>query len=275
MSAPAVATTARTPDVLALPSATTMRFVLLAAAMLVVGLFVGVTVFGAVEGQTFQTAVLSCGGNATCLAPIEHRYALFALGGAAAVAIGALVVVLAAPAVIIRRRRLRDPGVVGAAALARLTAFCADAGIRRPPRLLAGSAALRDAFCLGRPGRYAVAIPLPLLIRPHTPLFEAALRHELAHVRGHDVAVSWLARAVWYALAPLLLLPVVLFSLTGDLALLPGYLWRAALIAAVVTLARQSALRSRELSADVTAANLAGAAAVADALNRLRASATA
>ena len=135
---------------------------------------------------------------------------------------GALVVVLAAPAVIIRRRRLRDPGVVGAAAVARLTAFCADAGIRRPPRLLAGSAALRDAFCLGRPGRYAVAIPLPLLIRPHTPLFEAALRHELAHVRGHDVAVSWLARAVWYALAPLLLLPVVLFSLTGNLRCCPA-----------------------------------------------------
>ena len=168
---------------------------------------------------------------------------------------------------------LRDPGLATAAATVRLATFCAEVGIRRPPRLLVGPTSLRDAFSLGRPGRYAIAVPLALVVRPHTPLFEVAMRHELAHIRHHDVALSWLARSVWYTLAPLLLLPVVLFPLTGDVATLPGYLWRAAIIAIVVALAARSALRSRELSADVAAARRAGPDAVRAALTEVRAAA--
>lgn len=210
---------------------------------------------------------------AACMAPIEHTYARYAVGGALTVAAGSTVVIMAAPRVVARRHGLRDPGLATAAATVRLATFCAEVGIRRPPRLLVGPTSLRDAFSLGRPGRYAIAVPLALVVRPHTPLFEVAMRHELAHIRHHDVALSWLARSVWYTLAPLLLLPVVLFPLTGDVATLPGYLWRAAIIAIVVALAARSALRSRELSADVAAARRAGPDAVRAALTEVRAAA--
>jgi hypothetical protein len=280
--------TAEAPTPLDLPSATTLRFVLLAAAMLVAGLFIGVSVFGAVYGRAFASAGDTCYGAgaaagvapiaslpdeasaSACLLPFERLYAVFALGGAVVVAAGAVAVIFVAPYVLVRLHRLRDPGPAFAAVGVRLAAFCADAGIRRPPRVMAGSATLRDAFSFGRPGRYAIAVPLPLIVRAHTSLFEATLRHELAHVRSHDVAVAWLSRAVWYSLAPLLLVPALLFFLTGDEAILPGYLWRAVVIAVVVALAARSALRSRELSADVAAARLAGSSAVTDALARAR-----
>jgi Zn-dependent protease with chaperone function len=274
-------------------SATTMRFVLLTAAMVVTGLFVGVSLFNGLDSAAFLAAGRTCFATAVtgttssaaalssaravgpCMAPIEHRYALFAVGGVLMVVAGACVVVAVAPGIVARRHRLRAVGTVAGAASERLAEFCADVGIRRPPRLLIGPPSLRDAFCLGRPGSYAVAMPLALVVRPHTPLFDVVLRHELAHLRHHDVALSWLARSVWYALAPLLLLPAVLFVVTGDLPLLPGYLWRAAVLGAVVTLAARSALRSRELSADVAAARLAGSDAVRAALGGVRTGAAA
>lgn len=63
MAVPAVAArTGPSLDVLELPSATTMRFVLLTAAMLVAGLFIGVSVFNAVEGAAFLAAHAACYG---------------------------------------------------------------------------------------------------------------------------------------------------------------------------------------------------------------------
>lgn len=69
--------------------------------------------------------------------------------------LGALAVLFVAP-VVIERRRLQLPGPSLATAVQRMWALGQEAGLRRLPTLVIGPAALRDAFCYGRPGRYRV-----------------------------------------------------------------------------------------------------------------------
>lgn len=133
--------------------------------MLAAGLFVGTTVFLAVAGTSFNAAVVECGrlplGRppgpnvfSICLAPVERPRALYAASAAAVVALGATVMLFVAPALIERRRRLRPAGPALAPAVQRMQALANGTGLRRPPTLVVGPPALRDAFCYGRPGRY-------------------------------------------------------------------------------------------------------------------------
>lgn len=257
-------------NVLAFPPVTTGRVLILVAAMLAAGLFVGSAVFNVVAGASLSATVAECsrlpasqpGGPdvfSMCVAPVERPRALFAAGAAALVMLGALAVLFVAPVVVERRRRLRSPGPSLAPAVQRMTALAQEAGLRDLPSLVVGPAALRDAFCYGRPGRYRVALPTGLAIRPSSAGFDAVVRHELAHVAHRDVALSWMARSVWYALTPLLALPVILSLARGDLSIVPDYLWRAAVLAAVVLLAQRAVLRSREHDADLRASQTAGA----------------
>ncbi|MGH3719996.1 MAG: M48 family metallopeptidase [Pseudonocardiaceae bacterium] len=256
-------------NVLAFPPVTTGRVLILVAAMLAAGLFVGTTVFMQVAGASLSAVAAQCsrvppwrpGGPdlfSMCLAPVQGRRAAFGVGAAALVALGAMAVLFLAPVLIERRRRLRLAGPSLAPAVQRMQALAREAGLRRPPTLVVGPTALRDAFCYGRPGRYRVAVPSGLAIRPASVTFEAVLRHELAHVAHRDVALSWMARSVWYALTPMLLLPLVLCLVHGDVSVVPGYLWRAAVLAAVVLLAQRAVLQSREYDADLRADQLAG-----------------
>lgn len=127
-------------DVLVLPSATTMRFTVLIAAMLTTGLFLGTTVFAAVASSPFVGAAVACLGSTTSPAALclsgELAYVVYAVGGALVIAVGAIVVVLVAPSVIARRRRLRRPAANLAGAAARIAALAADVGVRPPPELL-------------------------------------------------------------------------------------------------------------------------------------------
>ena len=200
-------------------------------------------------------------GASDCLAPLELSWASYAVAGVLVVALGALLVVVLAPTMIIRRRSLRPLGPALLPAGRRVLAFCAEAGVRRPPRLVVGTYRQRDAFCLGFPGRYVIVLPPALAVRPDTPQFAATFRHEVAHVRHHDVAFAKLAQSAWYVVAPLLLVPLGLFLATGDDDILVGYLWRAAVLAVVIEVAARAALRSREHSADIAAAVPIGAAA--------------
>jgi Zn-dependent protease with chaperone function len=137
--------------------------------------------------------------------------------------------------------------------------------------LFVGTTALRDAFCYGRPGRYRIALPTGLVIRPTSASFDAVVRHELAHVAHRDVALSQMVHSVWYALTPLLLLPLVLSLAHGDLSVLPDYVWRAAVLAAVVLLAQRAVLWSREHDADLRAGQATGAGqAMTAALSSIR-----
>lgn len=269
-------------NVLAFPPVTTGRVLILVAAMLAAGLFVGSAVFNVIAGASLSAAAAECsrlpasqpGGPdmfSICIAPVERPRALFAAGAAALVVLGALAVLFAVPTVIERRRRLRLPGPSLAPAVQRMEALAQEAGLRRLPTLVVGPAALRDAFCYGRPGRYRVALPTGLVIRPASTVFDAVVRHELAHVAHRDVALSWMARSVWYALIPILLLPVILGLARGDLSIVPDYLWRATVLAAVVLLAQRAVLRSREHDADLRADQTAGAGqAMAAVLSSIR-----
>ncbi len=276
------------PDVLGYPSPTTSRYLVLAAALLASGLFVGNFVHTWLLGDEWQQRVAVCqgryGGGGTelaemlstnarfheCTAGVERRRTAVTVGGAAVEAGAALAMLWLAPVVVRRRRRLRDlpDGLSGAAR--RFDELAVEAGVQGRVAPLLGSSTQRDAFSFGAPGRYRVALPPAAAVRwRDASTFDPLVSHELAHVAHRDVALAWLTRLVWLALAPLLALPLVVGAVTGDTSILGAYWWRTALLAAAVTLLSSDLLRSREHGADLRAARLRGGPAqVADLVRR-------
>jgi Zn-dependent protease with chaperone function len=268
------------PNLLAYPSPTTLRFVVFLAALLSAGAFVGTWLHNELlfdewlnvavrcEKQALaQTATLPADqailaripAAARCRAAADRRRAAFDFGGAAAAGAAGLVVLYLAPAVVERRRQLRPFGPALKPAADRVAALAAQAGLTRPPTPVLGAATLRDAFSYGTPGRYRIALPRAAAVRWRSQaLFDPLVRHELAHVAHRDVTLAWLARSVWYALAPLLALPLGVTLFSSDRSLLPDYVWRTVLLATTVQLVSSALLRSREHDADLRAARAAG-----------------
>jgi Zn-dependent protease with chaperone function len=278
------------PNALALPSPTSSQFAVFIAALLTAGTFVGSWVHNVVVGDQWYRTVSRCyapslgGGGGfdrqvaaeqgalRCSASAERRLAVVEIAGVGAVAVLAVALLAVAPAVLERRRRLRPPGERLAPAAQRLDALAGEAGLTRPPALMLGPATQRDAFSYGLPGRYRIALPPAVAVRwRDASLFDPLVRHELAHVRHRDVALAWLARVSWYALAFLLAVPIVGALVEGDASLLPSYVWRAALLGVTAQVVASALLRSRELSADLWAARAGGGEApVAGVLARAR-----
>jgi Zn-dependent protease with chaperone function len=280
------------PDVLAYPSPTTSRFLIFLAALLSAGLFVGNWVHNQVEYDEWLAVVLRCdraapqpsaqpgleaaiaqdSAAARCRADADRRRAAYAFAGAAAAATAGLVVLYLIPGLLERRRRLRPVAPALRPASDRVATLAAEAGLGRPPALLLGAASQRDGFSFGTPGRYRIALPQAVAVRwRNASLFDPLVRHELAHIAHHDVPLSWLARSVWYALAPLLALPVAIMLPSDDHSILGDYLWRAALLAVVVQLVSSALLRSREHDADLRAARgMGGPEAVVAVVERIR-----
>ena len=268
------------PNVLAHPSPTTGRFLLLIAAMLSTGLLVGTLVHNGVLGTSWSESARACLAQAddavpdktdvpaqiahnevlsTCLAPAERIRAWFDVAGALLIALLGVVVLLATPAYIRRREKLREAGARLDGARERIRELAAEVGLARPPRLLLGRAGQRDAFVFGLPGRYYLVLPTALVVRWRSrAYFDPVVRHELAHLKRHDVPLAWLASAVWVAAVPVILLPVITSLLRWEFSILPPYLWRVALFMVVIWLIRRQALRSREHDADLHAARQAG-----------------
>jgi Zn-dependent protease with chaperone function len=267
-------------NVLAFAAPTTTRYVAFLAALLSAGIFVGGWVYNQTQGRHWVAVVVSCAGQAQqasvplppvqaelarealearCRGTADVRRAAYGLGGAGAVGAGALAVVYLAPVLVRRRRRLRGLGPPLQEAGGRFAELAAEAGVRRMPRIERGPASQRDAFSYGAPGRPRVVVPPAVAVRwPDRELFDPVVRHELAHVRHRDVALAWLARSVWYALAPLLILALVVSLLSGDHSILADLLWRAALLGLTVLLVSAALLRSREYDADLRAAQFTG-----------------
>jgi hypothetical protein len=274
------APTAVRPDLFAYPAPTTVRFCMLLVALLGSGLFVGNWLHGEVAGRDWVRATLACETRAqeqtaglddlqqldtkqrilnACRAGAERERAGFMLGGAAAVGLGGLIVLYVAPRVVERRRRLRPPGPRLQPVRERFGQLAAEAGVTRVPLLLLGSSTQRDAFSYGAPGRYRVALPPAVAVRwRDQELFDPLIRHELAHIRHRDVTWAWLARSIWFVLAPLLLLPIISGVVSGDLSLIPDYAWRAALLGITVQFISAALLRSREYDADLRSARTSG-----------------
>jgi Zn-dependent protease with chaperone function len=267
-------------SVLAFAAPTTTRYLAFLAALLSAGIFVGGWVYNQTQGRHWEAVVVSCAGQAQqasvslppvqaglarealegkCSGAVDVRRAAYGLAGAGAVGAGALAVVCLAPVVVRRRRRLRGLGPPLQEARGRVAELAAEAGIRRVPRLERGPVSQRDAFSYGAPGRPRVVLPPAVAVRwRDRELFDPLVRHELAHVRHRDVALAWLARSVWYALAPLLILPLAVSVLSSDHSILADLLWRAVLLGLTVLLVSAALLRSREYDADLRAAQFAG-----------------
>jgi hypothetical protein len=262
-------------DVLAVPSPTAARSIVLVVALLTAGLFVGTWLHNTTAvGDRWTRAVAACEQQsgappaiadleqtadqqhrfAACTAPVERVRAAWATGGLLIAGAGGLAVLYVVPVVVRRRRRLSAPGPNLAPAQARFAALSAEAGLRRPPRLVVGRSTQTDAFSFGTPRHYLVAVPKKLAVSWRRPDdFDPLIRHELAHIAGHDVPAAWLSRSLVYVLVPLLSVPVVVSLLTGEPGLALDFTMRAVLLAGVAVLVAQATLRSREYDADLRA----------------------
>jgi Zn-dependent protease with chaperone function len=279
------------PDVLAYPSPTTSRFLVFLATLLTAGAFIGNWVHGEVLGDEWVERLAQCArstptadatdlgavleSNAAdqrCAASVERRRALFSVGGAGFAGAAGLLILFLVPALLERRRRLRELTPALEQVTRRTRALAEEVGLRRMPTVMIGPTTLRDAFTYGLPHRYRIALPPAAAVRwRDASLFDPLIRHELAHLEHHDVPLAWLARSIWWVIAPLLLLPVVVGVAEGDLSLLPSYGWRALLLAVVVQVVSSALLRSREHDADLRAAqSVQGPEAIAAVVRRAR-----
>jgi hypothetical protein len=264
-------------DVLAFPSPTTARYVVFAVAMLASGLFVGDYVHGMTMGDSWTRTIAVCEGRyggsgplaslltqqdafVECTADAERSRVAVTVAGAVTVAVVGVVLMWLVPVLVQRRRRLRtfpEPLAGAARRFAELADLAGTSGRVLP---LLGPASQRDAFSFGSPGRYRTALPPAVAVRYRdAATFDPVVCHELAHVAHRDVTLAWLTRLVWWTLAPLLLLPVGVGVVEGDLSLVRSYWWRAGLLGLSVALLSSQLLRNREYGADLRAARLGGA----------------
>jgi Zn-dependent protease with chaperone function len=255
--------------------------VILVVVLLGAGLYIGTLMHNVWFGDAWTHAVARCEVPAgtqpahpqsvldrqkrveDCLAPAERRRAGVALSGAAVAGLGGVVVMYASSRIVTWRHRLRRLDARFVRTSARIAELSTQIGLRRPPILMMGSLSSRETsfqltFAYGAPGRYRVALAPKLAVMPDSDVFRVVVLHELAHIVHRDVALSWLARSTWYVLFPLFVLPPGVWLLQGDLSLLSDYLWRTALLAAAVSLARSAALRTREFDADLRAVQASG-----------------
>jgi hypothetical protein len=167
-----------------------------------------------------------------------------------------VLLVLSQPWLTLRRQHL-TPVAADAPGTRRFADLVRRAEVRRSPQLVwnLGDPSV-GALAFGRPGRYCVRVSPALLgaARRRPATFDAVLSHELGHVRSHDVGMTYFALYCWYALLPVLAVPLVIRLVGGDRSLVPDYLFRVAILAAAVYLVRARLLRVREHYADLRAA---------------------
>ncbi|MCG5439859.1 M48 family metalloprotease [Micromonospora foliorum] len=123
-----------------------------------------------------------------------------------------------------------------------------------------------QAYGLPWSPRIRLDVGLRVLLATDRPRFRAVVLHELAHLRNRDVGITYLTIAVWWVFVgtalPLLLLTLLAPVLPGTMIgagldsgwQLVAVLASIALLTAMVYLARNSVLRTREHYADVAAA---------------------
>lgn len=168
-------------------------------------------------------------------------------------------------------RDLADGGELSTA----LSGLVAAAGLARAPRFVIDpAAATASAVVFGRFRRYTVCLQAGLVARRAAApgAFRAVVLHELAHLRNHDVAITYATVALWRTYLIAALLPTVvsdcwqllsggLFGINSQSIFRPAAqvtstreVVLSAFLVMLVYLARADILRHREIYADLDAA---------------------
>ncbi|MBN1203837.1 MAG: M48 family metalloprotease [Myxococcaceae bacterium] len=143
-----------------------------------------------------------------------------------------------------------------------LSSLCREAGLSRAPRFMLNPFnASPSGHVFGRPGRHWVALSGGLVaqFQSDRPLFDAVMRHELAHLRNADVSRAFFSIALWWGFLLVAVLPYLFtHALKFTQRLTVHTFWRALGLAGLVLLVRNSVLRVRELYADLRASEWQG-----------------
>ncbi len=263
----------------ALPSDTSVRFLLLLAAVASASLFLFSSLWSTVRGQAFLGTLVGCGTGlgdlaagsvadtalvlqeqAGCRSGLEREQAVSALAGTALVLLLGWLGYRVLPRWRVRRARLvRLDEVDGAALHGAVAVLAHEAGLGTQPRVLVDVANPGvQAFVLGTSARPVLGATGGLVVLQVTdpPAFRAVVRHELAHLAARDVPWAFVTVAVWWAFVGLALVPVLVVLAVSDLVYVARLGWRAVVLAVLVLLLRNAVLRAREAYADALAAEL-------------------
>ncbi|WP_371503074.1 M48 family metalloprotease [Kitasatospora sp. NBC_00374] len=146
-----------------------------------------------------------------------------------------------------------------------LSELAVTTGVAPMPRIVVDPSAVSStsAVVFGRARRPIVCLHGGLLTIRHSDpkRFRAVLLHELAHITNRDITLTYATVALWRSFLALVLVPYVLwqgywiygFLTDGIVPVLDRTMLLAAVMVALVYLARSDTLRSREVYADLTA----------------------
>jgi Zn-dependent protease with chaperone function len=275
-------------------------YLLVAVVLVLWGTFAGQIVHNAVLGDDWAAVMDDCATRAVerfpdvetvpeqveaglfeldCKAPAEHRRALVTVGGAALVGLFGLLYMRVWPAAAGRRlERHRPLTPAGDHWQQAANRAATDLGVD-PPVVLRAPVRVTRPFALRWDGKDRVLLP-PGVTSAGEEQVQAVIAHEVAHVAARDTRLVWLCRAMWWALPPVLAVPVVLTAaeaigdgwLSGMLRqpLWWQYLLRAAGILAVAYLVTRNVDRMREHQADLEARDLGHRAGLEQLLEPLK-----
>ncbi|MGJ7441997.1 M48 family metalloprotease [Aquipuribacter sp. MA13-6] len=264
-------------DPRALPSDTSVRFLLLLAAVVSATLYLYTALWFTLRGDTFLDVVARCGleagelaaGSATdtalvlaeqtaCRSGVSREQALSSLVGTTMVLAAAYGLYRLLPLWRTRRAHLvRLDEVDGASLHAAVEQEARRVGLRRLPTVLvdvSNPAVQGFVFGTSRHPRLGVTGGLVVLQVTDPAAFRAVLRHELAHLANRDVPWAYYTVSVWWAFVGLALVPVVAVLAVSDLAYVLRLGWRTLVLSVLVLLLRNAVLRAREAYADARAA---------------------
>lgn len=261
--------------VVALPSETTIRFLLLVGALVASILVVAESAYYTVRADHVQASIVRCeletaeladpevrsDAVADCRRHDERERVLWTVATLAVAGVVAVAGVAAFPVVRRSRRRLGavPPALGMQPAIAEQWSLVGVSTVPEvvwDPRRVGGAAEV-----WWRPGRYEVELSPGLIsaVRKKTPQALTVLRHEGAHLRNRDVALGSIANGALLAFALAAVVPflVVLFWFDGPRSTIVTALLRLTVVGVVIVIARAATLRSRELDADARAATVA------------------
>lgn len=194
-----------------------------------------------------------------CVAPAYRYQGLFVLGAAAVLVAAAAALIVIVPRADLRRLR-RDGKRLAAmpGAKARFESLCDAISLtgRRRPRLVVPLLETHEPSTIAVPGRrMLIVVPVAIVTAQEGPdPFDAAVYHEMAHVRQGDA--SWVSCVRWIGW---ITIPAVILACLPDLLgsgtqVSSELLARAAALAVLSVVIAAWLLRRRELEADRQAA---------------------